>query len=125
MALSLLGSATCSIPDIVRTDLRTVRLAIACGDRSEGPYTHRKSREAIIYPHGKRERASLVGAFDIGIASRWLVAASGTSVMPEASASRSQDAVSAIALEWRIEQCGLQFLLRFGACLAGESREKS
>jgi hypothetical protein len=34
MALSLLGSATRSVPDFVRTDLRTVRLAIACGDRS-------------------------------------------------------------------------------------------
>jgi hypothetical protein len=29
VALSLLGSATCSVPDFVRTDLRTMRLAIA------------------------------------------------------------------------------------------------
>jgi hypothetical protein len=34
-ALSLLGSATWSVPDFVRTDLRTVRLAIARGDRSD------------------------------------------------------------------------------------------
>ena len=35
MTLSLLGSATWSVRDFVRTDLRTVRLAIANGDRSD------------------------------------------------------------------------------------------
>ena len=35
MALSLLGSATWSVLDFVRTDLRTVRLAIVKGDRSD------------------------------------------------------------------------------------------
>ena len=35
MTLSLLGSATWSVLDFVRTDLRTVRLAIASGDRSD------------------------------------------------------------------------------------------
>jgi len=35
MTLSLLGSATCSVRDFVQTDLRTVRLAIAKGDRSD------------------------------------------------------------------------------------------
>ena len=35
MTLSLLGSATWSVRDFVRTDLRTVRLAIAYGDRSD------------------------------------------------------------------------------------------
>ena len=35
MTLSLLGSATWSVLDFVRTDLRTERLAIACGDLSD------------------------------------------------------------------------------------------
>src|SRR5512146_2479503 len=35
MVLSLLGSATCSVPNFVRTEHRTVRLAITRGDRSD------------------------------------------------------------------------------------------
>ena len=48
MALSLLGSATWSVLDFVRTDLRTVRLAIAKGDRATGPCTPRKSQITTI-----------------------------------------------------------------------------
>ena len=44
MALSLLGSATWSVLDFVRTDLRTVRLAIANGDRSDRAMHPRKSQ---------------------------------------------------------------------------------
>jgi len=45
-ALSLLGSATCSVPAFVRTELRTVRLAIAKGDRS-GTALHPRKAQAV------------------------------------------------------------------------------
>ena len=79
MTLSLLGSATWSVPDFVRTDLRTVRLAIAAWEKGAswrdrgwagennraamGPCTHRKSREATIhlYGEGKTRRQFLGG----------------------------------------------------------------
>ena len=78
MTLSLLGSATWSVPDFVRTDLRTVRLAIACGDLSDRvmhpsqvaggdhppSYGDRGSSQLEInQPRPKRERASLEGSF--------------------------------------------------------------
>ena len=76
MTLSLLGSATWSVPDFVRTDLRTVRLAIACGDLSDKvmhpsqvaggdhpPLRDRGSSQLEInQPRPKRERASLEGS---------------------------------------------------------------
>ncbi len=48
MTLSLLGSATWSVPDFVRTDLRTVRLAIAAATAVKGSCTPRKSQAATI-----------------------------------------------------------------------------
>ena len=48
MTLSLLGSATWSVPDFVRTDLRTVRLAIVKGDRSDRVMHPRKSQVTTI-----------------------------------------------------------------------------
>ncbi len=38
-------------------------LAIACGDRSDRPCTHRKSPDATIHLLGKGKRASLEGSF--------------------------------------------------------------
>ncbi len=43
--LSLLGSATWSVPDFVRTDLRTERLAIAIGDRRDKALHPSKSQQ--------------------------------------------------------------------------------
>ena len=48
MTLSLLGSATWSVLDFVRTDLRTVRLAIATATAATGSCTPRKSQVTTI-----------------------------------------------------------------------------
>jgi len=55
-----LAPQTCSVPDSVRTELRTLRLAIACRDRTDRPCTHRKSQEghhASSYAREENKRA--------------------------------------------------------------------
>jgi hypothetical protein len=44
MTLSLFGSANSVRPGLRRTDVRTLRLAIAFGDHNDSPCIHRKSQ---------------------------------------------------------------------------------
>lgn len=52
MALSLLACATRSVPDCIRTELRTV-LAIGFADHTDGPCLPRKSQPAQLSSLGK------------------------------------------------------------------------
>jgi hypothetical protein len=63
MTLSLLASATWSVPDSVRTDLRTTRLAIAYSDRNDRAM-HPPQVAAITPIHilMEKERASFEGS---------------------------------------------------------------
>jgi hypothetical protein len=58
-----LAPQTWFVLDFVRTDLRTLRLAIGQeATTATGPCTPRKSREATIHLHQEEERAVLVEA---------------------------------------------------------------
>ena len=60
MPVRCLAPQTWSVPDFVRTDLRTVRLAIACSDRSHRALDPRKSQTvtpSILLPLVQQQKA--------------------------------------------------------------------
>jgi len=62
MALSVLGSATCSVLDFVRTDLRTMRLAIALQrPQRQHPAPSQGAGSHPIYPMRRAKETSELG----------------------------------------------------------------
>ena len=61
MALLLLSSATRSVLNFVRTELRTVRLAIACGDRSKGAMHPSQVAGGAYACHSRDKQTSELG----------------------------------------------------------------